>query len=535
MSASFSLKRGLAQGHGRRSAASAAAAAARRCQGGCWCGWRPTRSSGSRRAWTSGSIVVSSTNGKTTTAGHDRGHPARAPAASRSTTGPAPTCTGASPPRCSSSAATRACSSSTRPGCPAWRRSCAPGCWCWATSSATSSTATASSSASPTSGPSWSRLAARGRTDVELALCADDPLIADLGPRPGAAPAPGRHLLRDRGREPGPARAAARPRREALPPLRRPVLPTSARSSATWATTPAPTATPTARRPTWPRPRSSCAGWPARASACGRPRATLEVDLPLPGLYNVYNALAAITAGLRSGRAAGRPIRAGLESMRAVFGRVETIEVAGKPVSILLIKNPAGANEVLRTLSLEAAPGRRPREGLDLWIALNDRIADGRDVSWIWDADFELLADRRRRVVCAGTRAPEMALRLKYAGWPTDRIEVADGDRAVAGRSRAAAPRAPLRPADLHRAAGAAHAALRSRPRRGVLGMSAAAPAPPPPERARRSGRTSSSAPTRPTCRCGRSSPPRPAGRCWSSAPGSGRVAAASRPSRAPR
>ncbi len=105
--------------------------------------------------------------------------------------------------------------------------------------------------------------------------------------------------------------------------------------------------------------------------------------------------------------------------MRAAFGRVETIAVGERRLSILLIKNPAGANEVLRTLGLEAENGP-----IDLWIALNDRIADGRDVSWIWDADFELLADRVRRVVCAGTRAPEMALRLKYAGWPVERIEV---------------------------------------------------------------------------------------------------------------
>jgi UDP-N-acetylmuramyl tripeptide synthase len=88
---------------------------------------------------------------------------------------------------------------------------------------------------------------------------------------------------------------------------------------------------------------------------------------------------------------------------------VETIPVDGRRVSILLIKNPAGANEVLRTLTLE--DGR-----LDLWMALNDRIADGRDVSWIWDADFEVLAGRVRRVTCSGTRAEEMALRLKYAG-----------------------------------------------------------------------------------------------------------------------
>ena len=76
---------------------------------------------------------------------------------------------------------------------------------------------------------------------------------------------------------------------------------------------------------------------------------------------------------------------------------------------ILLVKNPAGANEVLRTLTLEGGK-------VDLWLALNDKIADGRDVSWIWDADFELLAGRVGTVTCSGTRAEEMALRLKYAG-----------------------------------------------------------------------------------------------------------------------
>ncbi len=163
------------------------------------------------------------------------------------------------------------------------------------------------------------------------------------------------------------------------------------------------------------------------------PEGELELDLPLPGLYNVYNALAAVTAGLRSGIGLEQ-IRSGLEGMRAVFGRVETIEVGGKSVSILLIKNPAGANEVLRTLRLEATDG-----GLDLWVALNDRIADGRDVSWIWDADFELLADDVRQVVCAGTRAPEMALRLKYAGWPESALEVSEPIRASLDRAVSAA------------------------------------------------------------------------------------------------
>jgi lipid II isoglutaminyl synthase (glutamine-hydrolysing) len=148
------------------------------------------------------------------------------------------------------------------------------------------------------------------------------------------------------------------------------------------------------------------------------PQGKLELQLPLPGLYNVYNALAAVTAALELG-VPPQTIASSLQTMRAAFGRVETIPIDSSQLSILLIKNPAGANEVLRTLMLEAG-----EEKLDLWVGLNDGIADGRDVSWVWDADFELLADGVRRVICAGTRAPEMALRLKYAGWPERSIEV---------------------------------------------------------------------------------------------------------------
>ena len=169
------------------------------------------------------------------------------------------------------------------------------------------------------------------------------------------------------------------------------------------------------------------------------PAGEIELKLPLPGLYNVYNALAAVAAGLRLAVAPER-IAEALGEMRAAFGRVETIEVDGAAVSILLIKNPAGANEVLRTLMLESREHAEEGEGIDLWIALNDRIADGRDVSWIWDADFELLADGVRRVVCAGTRAPEMALRLKYAGWPQEAIEVVPGIEASLDAAVAAAP-----------------------------------------------------------------------------------------------
>jgi UDP-N-acetylmuramyl tripeptide synthase len=159
------------------------------------------------------------------------------------------------------------------------------------------------------------------------------------------------------------------------------------------------------------------------------PAGEAELALGLPGLYNVYNALAA--AALATALEVPlETIVAGLEDARAVFGRAETLTLSlrgsgtndgGSPqerkLQILLIKNPSGANEVLRTLALE--PGQH-----DLLGVLNDNIADGRDVSWIWDADFERLAGRVGRVTCSGTRAPELAVRLKYAGIDPDRISV---------------------------------------------------------------------------------------------------------------
>lgn len=157
------------------------------------------------------------------------------------------------------------------------------------------------------------------------------------------------------------------------------------------------------------------------------PEGDFALDLPLPGLYNLYNALGAIATARQLGVPVADAVKS-LASMKAVFGRVERIEVDDVTLSILLIKNPAGANEVIRTLSLEPAP-------IDLWIALNDRIADGRDVSWIWDADFEMLAERVGRVTCTGTRASELALRLKYAGWPTEKTVVVDDPEAALDRA----------------------------------------------------------------------------------------------------
>jgi lipid II isoglutaminyl synthase (glutamine-hydrolysing) len=165
------------------------------------------------------------------------------------------------------------------------------------------------------------------------------------------------------------------------------------------------------------------------------PEGSTEVQLALPGLYNVYNALAAAALATALDVPLER-VRDGLEATRAAFGRAEIVSVVPRPgaagehrqapreLRILLVKNPAGANEVLRTLALEAGEHH-------LLGVLNDRIADGRDVSWIWDADFELLAGRVRRVTCSGDRAADLATRLKYAGVEPERIHV-QGDLATA-------------------------------------------------------------------------------------------------------
>ena len=97
-----------------------------------------------------------------------------------------------------------------------------------------------------------------------------------------------------------------------------------------------------------------------------------------------------------------------------MFGRAEKTEINGHKTIIQLIKNPAGASEVLKTVNLNS----------NILIAINDNFADGRDVSWLWDAEFELLKDAKKTVIASGIRANDMALRLKYAGLSSDKIKV---------------------------------------------------------------------------------------------------------------
>jgi UDP-N-acetylmuramyl tripeptide synthase len=146
------------------------------------------------------------------------------------------------------------------------------------------------------------------------------------------------------------------------------------------------------------------------------PEASRPGRLRVPGLYNVYNALAAASLSRALG-ATPDEIVAGLERFGAAFGRFERISLGERRLLMLLIKNPAGANEAIRTLVSGVAPSLAV-------IALNDGIADGKDVSWIWDVDFEPLLDALDRVVVTGNRAAELALRFAYAGFDREAIEV---------------------------------------------------------------------------------------------------------------
>jgi lipid II isoglutaminyl synthase (glutamine-hydrolysing) len=133
-----------------------------------------------------------------------------------------------------------------------------------------------------------------------------------------------------------------------------------------------------------------------------------DVVIPLPGLYNIYNALAAATAA-HALQINWDSIVTGIEQFKPAFGRGERVQVEGRTVRLLLAKNPTGFNEVLRTLF----SGGASRHVL---FVLNDNVADGRDVSWIWDIDFEWVVQQTATLVVAGTRALDLALRLKYAG-----------------------------------------------------------------------------------------------------------------------
>ncbi len=144
-----------------------------------------------------------------------------------------------------------------------------------------------------------------------------------------------------------------------------------------------------------------------------------QLAIQTTGIYNLYNALAAFATGLQLGIDAA-VILSGLNRYRPVTGRMENFDYRGKPVFLILVKNPTGFNEGLSALFFN-------QRKKDVFIAINDNDADGKDVSWLWDVDFEILGNGQQffnSFLCTGKRGEEMAVRLKYAGVPQDKIAV---------------------------------------------------------------------------------------------------------------
>ncbi len=158
----------------------------------------------------------------------------------------------------------------------------------------------------------------------------------------------------------------------------------------------------------------------------------VSVEVPLSGLYNAYNIVMALAAA----KAMGVPLNKSAAAMRdfaPAFGRMERTVIDGCPAILLLAKNPTGFNEVLRT-AIQFGNAR------SFLIALNDRIADGQDVSWIWDVDFEQLKDVAQHIVVSGDRALDLRVRLKYAQIPAERIELVSDWREALHRGARATP-----------------------------------------------------------------------------------------------
>ena len=170
--------------------------------------------------------------------------------------------------------------------------------------------------------------------------------------------------------------------------------------------------------PTVALQRLVLAGTDASHLTIQEPSGSFELTLPVPGLYNAINATAAVATALQCGLAPPL-LRQALEGFAAAFGRIERFRAGERDLFMALIKNPVGASETVRML---VSTTTDVAVGLHVLIIINDKIADGTDVSWLWDADWEQLGPHVAHAVVSGTRAQDMAVRLKYAGVATTAI-----------------------------------------------------------------------------------------------------------------
>jgi UDP-N-acetylmuramyl tripeptide synthase len=163
------------------------------------------------------------------------------------------------------------------------------------------------------------------------------------------------------------------------------------------------------------------------------PAGTLQVRVPLPGLHNVYNAAAALAGAFALGALEPRSARSALAELRPAFGRLEEITADGRRTVLSFVKNPASYNATLRQIMRR--PGRK-----HVLAAHSNTAVDGEDFAWLWDVDLEQLVPDLASLVASGTRAEEVALRMKYAGANLSDIRVIPGRQAALDTALARIP-----------------------------------------------------------------------------------------------
>ncbi len=163
------------------------------------------------------------------------------------------------------------------------------------------------------------------------------------------------------------------------------------------------------------------------------PAGTMQVRVPLPGLHNVYNAAAALAGAFALGALEPENARSALANLRPAFGRLEEISADGRQVVLSFVKNPASYNATLRLITRR--PGRK-----HVLAAHSNTVVDGEDFAWLWDVELEQLMPDLASLVVSGSRAEEVALRMKYAGANPADIRVITGRQAALDAALANTP-----------------------------------------------------------------------------------------------
>ncbi|GLV59029.1 hypothetical protein KDH_58570 [Dictyobacter sp. S3.2.2.5] len=153
------------------------------------------------------------------------------------------------------------------------------------------------------------------------------------------------------------------------------------------------------------------------------PKGEMKLEIPLPGVHNIYNAAAAIGAAMAAGFSLDT-VQTAMTNIRTAFGRMEKIQAGDKTIYLSFVKNPTSFNLMLRLIAQH--PGKK-----HLLMAMSHTVVDGQDFGWLWDVDLEDIAPDILDAVCSGNKSEELAMRLKYAEVPTNKITLIE-DREAA-------------------------------------------------------------------------------------------------------